>query len=136
MPTIMRKLARQYIESLDKSFELREQMIELLVQTDAMHALDETGRRLALQRIQRDLYTAILAKQLSERPEFAGSPSSELVGEAELILDKERNPDLVERPPADTRTPDEERMYGALRDRWYQLTKAAGIRPMPKGPRR
>jgi hypothetical protein len=133
MTTMMQKLTWQYLEALDRTAELREEMIQLLVDADAAHIFDETGRRLALQQVQRDLYTTILAKQLSERPEFTGLDVRELTGEAELILDKERNPDMLDRPPSDMRTAREERMYGALRVRWFELIKAAGIRPMPRG---
>jgi hypothetical protein len=132
----MEALAWDYLEAVDRATALRYEMTQLLRETDAQYIFDESGRQLALERLQRDLYTVILAKQLSDRPEYAGIPARKLLGEAEIVLDKERNPDLLDRPPSQMRTPDEQRMYGALRVRWFELMKLAAIRPMRRGPRR
>jgi hypothetical protein len=132
----MKKLAKGYIEALERATRLREEMVQLLRDTEKQHRGDETGRRLALESIQHDVYVVVLAQRLTELQKYSGVPMRELAGEAKLILDKRRNADMLERPPVDMRTPDEERLYGALRGRWFELTKLAEIRPMRAGPRR
>jgi hypothetical protein len=131
----MMVLALDYMEAVARVDALRNEMVQLLRDSDAQHIFDESGRQLALEGIQRDLYTVVLATQLKQWPEFAGVPPAKLMGEAEIILDKQRNPELLARVPSEMRTPDEERLYGALRVRWFELMKAAAIRRMPRGRR-
>ena len=143
MRPTMKPLAWSYLDAQDRVIEaekraarIRLKLVQLLQEIDAEYMFDEEGRQSALETAQHNLYIVILAKQLSEKAEHKGSSPKSLVSEAESLLDKTRNANMIESPPSHMRTPNEERMYIALRVRWRELIRLAGIRGMRSGPRR
>ena len=132
----MSKLVTSYLDSLERSIRLREEMIQLLRITDRKHSFDKTGRNIALRQLQRDHHRVFLADKLQSRQMSSSASRNELLGEADEILDKRPNPDHLSRPPIDMRTLEQEKMYVALRVRWRELIKEAKIRALPSGPQR
>ena len=136
MPDQISNLAKAYFQSVSVTEHIRNQIVTLMKEADAANMFDEEGREIALREIQRELYKATLVQRLRDTGAHYSENHADLLCEAERILDSARNPDLRENVPPDTRSPSEERMYGALRVRWFELMKAADLKGLRKGPAR
>lgn len=125
----MSLIARAYVETVRKTWDLRQRMADLVRFTDARLSHDEELRRSELRKVQREFYKAILADILiRDESEFAELPHRELMAHAEQILDKKGYVAGRSARRENRRTYREHQHYGTLRVRWLELIKAAGIR--------
>ena len=133
MNSKMSELASAYLNYVEWATSVRNEIVQTLRDADQTHRRDPRARQLALQLMQREYYRVVLADKLRDLKKFSSIPRQQLLGEAERILQKRGNSEGLSRSSRDMRTVLEERMYRALRVRWFELMKLANIKPIARG---
>jgi hypothetical protein len=123
----MRNATKDYVQSIRRTAELRDKLIDIVRRADERFGRDEEVRRTEMKKVQRAFYRVILADQIREDPKYWNMSEHDLLAESESILDKKGY--KKGRPAAreGRRNAAEHRLYGALRVRWLELCRAAGV---------
>jgi hypothetical protein len=127
MEANMENVAKAYTNAVRLVSELRDKMANIITQVDERFGDDEEMRRVELKRVQRGFYRAILADQLRDDPQFESMSDRNLVAQADAILDKKGYVSGRSSVREGRRSSGDERLYGALRVRWGELCRWAGV---------
>lgn len=122
----MVKLAKKYVDAVKRPSQIIDEIVSLLRVTDYRYKFDEAGRELILRQMQRELYRVIGAEKIAEIRSLEDESPDDLYGEVDRILDM----------ATDQRTVEEKKMYVALRVRWLELMRKAGVRALSRNPQR
>ncbi|QNN67889.1 hypothetical protein H9L13_02910 [Sphingomonas lutea] len=125
------ELIENYLLAVRTSKRLHEEIVEAIRAADRqLMNDDEVVRRGVLKKLQRDFYILHLAELLRDLPAYAGCSQAQLQEYGETILNKRQFNLSNERDPEGRRTLAEQRYFGLARVRWYELMKAAGLKPI------
>jgi hypothetical protein len=127
METNVEIATKAYVQSVRHTSDLRNKLAEIVSKADRKFGHDEDLRRSEMKKVQRAFYRVILADQLREDPKFWNLPEHDLLAEADSILGKKGYMKGRNAAREGRRTAVEHRQYGALRVRWNELSKSAGI---------
>lgn len=113
-----------WVRWLERRKTARDSVIALIQKADERLANDPASRRSELKRLQRSYYRAVIASTLVKTKTHSPSPERELLEAAHNIIEKRG----YTSGSHDSRSLEEERMYGAARVRWAKLLKSARVR--------